>query len=130
MPPVEAAPSTSPSTSGASFATIQRQQQQQVPNKAIPKKSLLEIQREEEEHRVETDFISWWNAEEERLRLQSQAQAAEAELVAAGHVPSSSRKPYAGPGGKRASHAKRKPVTGDRSQKPTGSRQPSAARLS
>lgn len=124
-PPVEPVVSTPPSAGGASFAAIQQQQQQQLSNKARPKKSLLEIQREEEERRAEIDFISWWTAEEERLR--SQAQAVEAELGAASSSPAN-RKPYGGRGGKRTSNVKRKPTVG--AQPSSGSREPPAARLS
>jgi len=53
-----------------SFAAIQQLQEQEdfVPSK--DKRSLKEIQEEERARQVEADFMKWWAAEEERLRLE------------------------------------------------------------
>ena len=38
------------------------------------KRSLLEIQEEEQARQAEDDFLKWWTAEEERVKLQAQVQ--------------------------------------------------------
>ena len=54
-----------------SFAEIQRAQQEQIPPKQ-DKRSLKDIQEEEHARQVEDDFLTWWAAEEERLRLEQE----------------------------------------------------------
>jgi hypothetical protein len=39
----------------------------------LDKRSLLEIQEEEQARQAEDDFLKWWAAEEERVKLESQA---------------------------------------------------------
>ena len=70
--PVQAPPEVGSSTTPPSFAAIQQQQRDQgaTPNKS--KKSLLEIQEEEQARQAEVDFLKWWAAEEERIRLETQ----------------------------------------------------------
>ncbi|KAL1703404.1 hypothetical protein EV121DRAFT_208016, partial [Schizophyllum commune] len=71
-PPVE--PVAAPST-GMSFAAIQQAQQEQgAPVR--DKRSLKEIQEEERDLQAEADFLVWWTAEEERLRLEAEAVSA------------------------------------------------------
>ncbi|KAI5895724.1 uncharacterized protein SCHCODRAFT_02620198 [Schizophyllum commune H4-8] len=71
-PPVE--PVTAPST-GMSFAAIQQaQQDQSAPVR--DKRSLKEIQEEERDLQAEADFLVWWTAEEERLRVEAEAVSA------------------------------------------------------
>lgn len=114
---MEPTPSASTSRSGTSFAAIQQQQKDQLSNNAKPKKSLLEIQREEEEFQAEVDFMTWWTMEEERLRLQEQ-------VTVSSSAPAKQR-PYGGRGGKRPSNTKRKPAADARPLKPSnGSRRP------
>jgi len=55
--------------SGVSLVAIQQQQQDQISAKNA-KHSLIDIQREEEARHTEEEFMRWWNAEEERLRLE------------------------------------------------------------
>lgn len=72
MPPVE--PFHQPQSQAASnpsFAAIQQQQRAQSAHNEKPKRSLLDIQREEQEMQAEMNFLKWWTAEEERIRSQS-----------------------------------------------------------
>ena len=58
-----------------SFAAIQQAQQEQgAPVR--DKRSLKEIQEEERDLQAEADFLVWWTAEEERLRLEAEAVSA------------------------------------------------------
>jgi len=61
-----------------SFAEIQQLQSQ--PNnttiKAKERRSLRDIQAEEAELQAEAEFMKWWTAEEERIRLENEAMAA------------------------------------------------------
>ncbi|KDQ06631.1 hypothetical protein BOTBODRAFT_245034 [Botryobasidium botryosum FD-172 SS1] len=59
-------------TPGVSLVAIQQQQQDQISMKNT-KHSLVDIQREEEARHAEEEFMKWWNAEEERLRLEKAA---------------------------------------------------------
>ena len=57
-----------------SFAVIQQLQLEQAftgPSK--DKRSLREIQAEEQARQQEEDFLRWWGVEEERVRLESEA---------------------------------------------------------
>ncbi|KAJ3760008.1 hypothetical protein EV360DRAFT_40745 [Lentinula raphanica] len=58
---------------GMSFVAIQQAQLEQGTSNAKDKRSLLEIQQEEQAKREEEDFLKWWNAEEERVRLETEA---------------------------------------------------------
>ncbi|KAL5492938.1 hypothetical protein ACEPAI_4386 [Sanghuangporus weigelae] len=76
-PPENAPMSTTP----PSFLAIQQQQQDQNAGSTRVKKSLLEIQAEEqarvaEERAIqeEIEFMRWWAAEEDRIRRETQAQ--------------------------------------------------------
>lgn len=71
-PPIE--PVASPS-SGMSFAAIQQAQQDQG-TPVRDKRSLKEIQEEERDLQAEADFMVWWTAEEERVRLEAEALSA------------------------------------------------------
>jgi hypothetical protein len=58
-----------------SFAEIQQLQSQ--PNTTTKgRRSLMDIQAEEAELQAEADFMKWWTAEEERIRLENEAMAA------------------------------------------------------
>jgi hypothetical protein len=60
-----------------SFAEIQQLQSQ--PNntaEAKERRSLRDIQAEEAELQAEAEFMKWWTAEEERIRLENEAMAA------------------------------------------------------
>jgi hypothetical protein len=61
-----------------SFAEIQ--QLQSEPNNttinAKDRRSLMDIQAEEAELQAEAEFMKWWTAEEERIRLENEAMAA------------------------------------------------------
>jgi len=56
-----------------SFAAIQQEQQdhdqEQDPK---GKRSLLEIQKEEQALREEEDFLKWWTAQEQRLKVETE----------------------------------------------------------
>lgn len=56
-----------------SFAAIQKLQLEQAIPQAKDKRSLRDIQVEEEARQQEDDFLRWWAAEEERVRLESDA---------------------------------------------------------
>jgi hypothetical protein len=58
-----------------SFAAIQKLQLEQATPQAKDKRSLRDIQAEEEARRQEDDFLRWWAAEEESVRLESEAMA-------------------------------------------------------
>lgn len=64
-------PSTPP-TSGMSFVAIQQLQLEQVIGHSKDKRSLREIQEEEQALQQEADFLAWWTAEEERVRLEAE----------------------------------------------------------
>ena len=58
-----------------SFAEIQQLQSQ--PNTvATERRSLRDIQAEEAELQAEVEFMKWWTAEEERIRLENEAMIA------------------------------------------------------
>ncbi|THU96002.1 hypothetical protein K435DRAFT_778780 [Dendrothele bispora CBS 962.96] len=61
------------STAGMSFVAIQQLQLEQGAGTVKDKRSLLEIQQEEQARREEADFLKWWEAEEERVRLETEA---------------------------------------------------------
>ncbi|KAF8325428.1 uncharacterized protein EI90DRAFT_3072829 [Cantharellus anzutake] len=54
-----------------SLVNIQEQQTIQRAYEQRPKLSFLDIQREEEELQTEVNFLKWWTAEEERIRLEA-----------------------------------------------------------
>jgi inhibitor of Bruton tyrosine kinase len=72
--PVSRAPSSVP----ISFAEIQQLQSQPDNAAAMAKerRSLRDIQAEEAELQTEAEFMKWWTAEEERIRLENEAIAA------------------------------------------------------
>jgi hypothetical protein len=56
-----------------SFIAIQQLQLEQGVGNTKDKRSLLDIQQEEQAKREEDEFLKWWNQEEERVRLEAQA---------------------------------------------------------
>ncbi|KAF9264186.1 hypothetical protein L218DRAFT_926482 [Marasmius fiardii PR-910] len=68
------APTQQPATvtSGMSFIAIQQLEVDQGVANQKEKRSLADIQREEQERRQEEDFLKWWEAEEERVRLEAE----------------------------------------------------------
>ncbi|KAJ3862317.1 hypothetical protein EV359DRAFT_45418 [Lentinula novae-zelandiae] len=64
---------TNSNLKGVSFVAIQQLQLEQGTSNINDKRSLLEIQQEEQAKREEEDFLKWWNAEEERVRLETEA---------------------------------------------------------
>lgn len=72
LPPVQPVVQPTSTASGMSFIAIQELQREQeslgAPKK--DKRSLKQIQEEEQARQVEEDFMRWWQAEEERLRLE------------------------------------------------------------
>jgi inhibitor of Bruton tyrosine kinase len=77
LPSVE--PVYQPSSSAPiSFAEIQQLQSQpgNTTIKSKERQSLRDIQAEEAELQAETEFMMWWTAEEERIRLENEAMAA------------------------------------------------------
>ncbi|THH16852.1 hypothetical protein EW146_g3853 [Bondarzewia mesenterica] len=79
LPPVQPVVQSSLSSSTMSFAAIQQLQHEQgiVPIK--DKRSLKEIQEEERARQTEEEFLKWWAAEEERVRLESAIASASAQ---------------------------------------------------
>ncbi|KAJ6618827.1 hypothetical protein B0H10DRAFT_2028138 [Mycena sp. CBHHK59/15] len=69
------APVTAPSApaSGVSFVAIQQLQLEQGSSSCRDKRSLREIQEEEKARQEEADFLKWWAAEEQRVRLEAEA---------------------------------------------------------
>lgn len=55
-----------------SFVDIQQQQREQV-LQSKGKRSLREIQEEEQAKQEEEDFLKWWTAEEQRLKAETEA---------------------------------------------------------
>ncbi|RDB25530.1 BTB/POZ domain-containing protein 1 [Hypsizygus marmoreus] len=67
----------SPPTTGMSFIAIQQLELDQVAGgSGKDKRSLREIQEEEQALQEEADFLTWWTAEEERIKLEAQLAAA------------------------------------------------------
>ena len=79
LPPVQpiAEPTVPSSTTAVSFADIQRMQALQGTTTPKDKRSLRDIQEEERAQQEEADFLKWWAAEEERVRLEMVAQEQE-----------------------------------------------------
>jgi len=77
MPPVEPVieSSTPLPASGLSFIAIQQMQLDQGPAIVVDKRSITQIQEEEQALQAEADFLKWWHAEEERVK-QEEAQIA------------------------------------------------------
>lgn len=61
-----------------SFAAIQQSQREQNMLPVKDKRSLKEIQEEEQAKQVEADFLKWWAEEEERTRLEQATATASA----------------------------------------------------
>jgi hypothetical protein len=59
-----------------SFVAIQQLQLEQIAGHTKDKRSLLEIQEEEKALQQEADFLAWWTAEENRVRLEAEIAAA------------------------------------------------------
>ncbi|KAF8810432.1 hypothetical protein BYT27DRAFT_7186506 [Phlegmacium glaucopus] len=70
-------PTVSPTlpASVMSFVAIQYSQQEQLASPAKDKRSLREIQEEEQALEAEADFLKWWTAEEERVQEEALALA-------------------------------------------------------
>ncbi|KAF5382168.1 hypothetical protein D9615_004464 [Tricholomella constricta] len=78
--PAQTSPTPAQPTTGMSFIAIQQLELEQLAggsNKG--KRSLREIQEEEQALQAEADFLAWWTAEEERVRLETQLAEAVAE---------------------------------------------------
>ncbi|KAJ3515702.1 hypothetical protein NLJ89_g1583 [Agrocybe chaxingu] len=74
LPPHQTAAAPSPPPTGMSFIAIQHSQREQLaPIK--DKRSLREIQEEEQSLQLEADFLKWWTAEEERVQQEALALA-------------------------------------------------------
>jgi inhibitor of Bruton tyrosine kinase len=64
-----------------SFVAIQQLQLEQVAGHSKEKRSLREIQEEEKALQQEADFLAWWTAEEERIRLEAEIAAASPQVA-------------------------------------------------
>ena len=62
-----------PSSAQISFAEIQQLQSQPRNMAKEGRRSLRDIQAEEAELQAEAEFLMWWTAEEERIRLENEA---------------------------------------------------------
>jgi hypothetical protein len=63
-----------------SFVAIQQLQLEQIAGHSKDKRSLLEIQEEEKALQEEADFLVWWTAEEERIRLETDITAVQRDV--------------------------------------------------
>ncbi|KAK1230240.1 hypothetical protein PQX77_006668 [Marasmius sp. AFHP31] len=63
---------TAPVTTGMSFVAIQQLELEQGAASEKDKRSLVDIQKEEQDKRQEEEFMRWWQAEEERVRLEAE----------------------------------------------------------
>ncbi|KAL0072316.1 hypothetical protein AAF712_000078 [Marasmius tenuissimus] len=63
---------TAPVTTGMSFVAIQQLELEQGAASEKDKRSLVDIQKEEQDRRQEEEFMRWWQAEEERVRLEAE----------------------------------------------------------
>jgi inhibitor of Bruton tyrosine kinase len=73
LPPVQPVVESSPPgpSQSLSFAAIQQLQLNQGFASANDKRSLLEIQEEEQARQAENDFLKWWAVEEERVKMEA-----------------------------------------------------------
>ncbi|TFK48398.1 hypothetical protein OE88DRAFT_521568 [Heliocybe sulcata] len=71
-PPVQPVVNTMPTTSTLSFAAIQQMQLDQTVGTGKTKQNLRDIQEEEQARQQEADFLKWWAAEEERVKLETE----------------------------------------------------------
>ncbi|KAG6857373.1 hypothetical protein H0H87_004733 [Tephrocybe sp. NHM501043] len=96
-PPSVVPPSKAPATVGMSLIAIQQLELDRLAGEVAGKdrRSLREIQEEEQALQAEADFLAWWAEEEERVRLEAVVAEAEVGMGAGGgkHGP--------GPGGRR-----------------------------
>ncbi|KAF8071818.1 hypothetical protein FPV67DRAFT_1482821 [Lyophyllum atratum] len=85
QPPAQTLPAPVAPTIGLSFAAIQQLELDQLAGASgKDKRSLLEIQEEEQALQAEADFLTWWTAEEERVRLETEMVEAMAQGMEAG----------------------------------------------
>jgi len=75
LPPVQPVVQSSAASSSLSFAEIQQSQILQSKPTSKDKRSLIEIQEEEQAIRAEEDFMKWWAAEEARTREEARLAA-------------------------------------------------------
>ncbi|KIL60845.1 hypothetical protein M378DRAFT_130290 [Amanita muscaria Koide BX008] len=129
LPAAAAAAQVAATSSGggcgvSSFVAIQQLQLEQASaglSSKDNKRSLREIQAEEETRQQEQDFLRWWAAEEERVRLESDAALSRAMADSARVDGGSSSK------GRRKPHAGKKSSTKDGKPPVTGTRDPNPA---
>lgn len=88
LPPAEPVSRSSSSGAPISFAEIQ-QLQSRPAQTTNERSSLRDIQAEEAELQAEAEFMKWWTAEEERIRLENEAVAAS--LLASSNQPRQQR---------------------------------------
>jgi hypothetical protein len=77
LPPVQPVVESAPQgpNQSLSFVAIQQLQLDQGFISTNDKRSLLEIQEEEQARRAEDDFLKWWATEEERVKQEAQVLA-------------------------------------------------------
>ena len=71
--PIQPSATASSLAPGMSFVAIQQLQIEQDAEHVRDKRSLLEIQEEEKALQQETEFLAWWTAEEERIKLEGES---------------------------------------------------------
>ena len=99
-----AEPVSRASSSGAPISFAEIQQLQSRPAQAAnERRSLRDIQTEEAELQAEVEFLKWWTAEEERIRLENEAVAAS--LLAQSSQPRQQRQHQRGRRGKTPANA-------------------------
>ena len=88
-----------PPSGGAPISFAEIQQLQSRPAQAANERhSLRDIQAEEAELQAEVEFMKWWTAEEERIRMENEAVAAS--LLAQSNQPRQQRQHHKGKRGK------------------------------
>ncbi|KAJ7709467.1 hypothetical protein B0H17DRAFT_1028081 [Mycena rosella] len=96
-PPAPVAAPSSAAVSGMSLVAIQQLQLEQGTSSGRDKRSLREIQEEEKARQAEADFLKWWAAEEERVKLEAQAVSVPKQSSRRNKKAKSQRLPLPGP---------------------------------
>jgi hypothetical protein len=73
LSPVQPIVDSPSKASGVSLVAIQQLQLEQGTTPVKGKRSLREIQEEEQSRQVEADFLKWWSEEEERVKAEEEA---------------------------------------------------------
>ncbi|KAF8839385.1 hypothetical protein BDN67DRAFT_905719 [Paxillus ammoniavirescens] len=125
IPPVQPIAEPSVPDLARSFAEIQRMQQIQGASAPKDKRSLREIQEEEQARQQEADFLKWWEAEEERVRLETLQQEQLLSQVSQASTSHSNKKSRPKPRKVKADGQPNNPSGPSQQRDPRGNRKPS-----